>query len=71
MDEKSRKNAYQLTHYSPPICFDVPFDGTYGTLIRCATKIEDVTCSKCIYYFYHPDARALELDFRMKNLHNN
>lgn len=66
------KDPYELIHSHPQIlCFDVPFDGTYGTLVKCSTNINEVTCTKCNYYYYHPEARLLEIEFRIKNSKNN
>jgi len=45
-------------HYSPPLCLpsDVRME-TWNDVVRCANRIEDVTCPTCIYYFTHPMER--------------
>lgn len=60
-----------IIHYYKILCFDVPFDGTYGTLVRTSINIEEVTCSKCQYFYDNPKAREMERKFRIVNSINN
>lgn len=55
----------QFVHYHPILCLP-PYKEvrTYNDLVRCSTRIKDVTCPTCMYYYTHPEARQLELDFR-------
>ena len=66
-------NSYDasIIHFHPHLCLDIPFDGTYGTLTRASTNINDVTCKYCSYYYFNPEARRLEIEFRQKTQINN
>ena len=61
------KSFYQLTHITKNgqvVCFQVPFNVTYETLVRCCVRPEDSNCPHCLYYYTHPDAREMEMRFR-------
>ena len=46
-------------------CFtfhDMPLDTT--SCITVSKDIETVTCPQCVYYYFNPEARRLEAEFR-------
>ena len=49
----------KVIHTHPIQCFDAEPDE-----VTCSTDIEEVTCNKCVYYYFHPEARKLEFEFR-------
>ena len=55
-----------IIHYSLYYCYDVPSDGTYGTLTRASGNIKDVTCTSCIHYYNHPEDRDRDLQMRIE-----
>lgn len=60
-----------LIHCNPPICLP-PEDATaeyWNDIVRCSTRIEDVTCGACLYYTFHPEARGMEVDYRNRKKH--
>lgn len=58
-----------LIHCNPPICLppEEASTGYWHDIVRCSTKIDDVTCPSCVYYFFHPEARGLEVNYRRRN----
>lgn len=56
-----------LVHFfGPSMCFDASSAFDLQTSIACSKFIEDVTCPKCVYYYYHPEAKELERAYRNK-----
>lgn len=64
-------NPYRLIHSLPVLCFDVPVNDIFSKPIRSTTKIEDITCPKCQYFYTHPEARELELKYRAEKARDN
>jgi len=52
-----------LIHTHPPLCFQVESD---DVLVRVSRDIEEVTCPVCVYYWFTPEARNLEIAFRAR-----
>lgn len=55
----------KFVHYSPPLCLpsDIRME-TWNDIVRCTWILNSVTCPTCVYYLIHPEARALEQQYR-------
>lgn len=52
-----------LIHFYPPLCN--PLINQINEAITCNKNINEVTCPKCVYYYFHPEARILEFNFQL------
>jgi len=52
-----------LIHYMPYLCFLNVLDDEHITVSK---DINEVTCKYCAYYYFHPEARQLEIEFRLR-----
>jgi hypothetical protein len=52
-----------MVHYKTVLCF-LPLDTNEN--ITVSYDIHYVTCPKCMYYYFRPEARRLEQEFIQK-----
>lgn len=52
-------------HTAPPLCF-IPVM-TLQSDITCSININKVTCARCVYFFFNPEARMLNSRFERED----